>query len=304
MVPDYPEILHELSKAKDHPEWLYAAGHRVFSPWNKDRIKFAFNDPSHYNNEGSVNPDVLVKILEQLGPSGTLSEKKMVELIEQFSSRCNRDEWKNFYQPVLQRRAWDGVTPFGTFNSILPGGLYEKYQIKPFEVPPMDVAFPSGEGFFYPFNEYFTKIYVFVFDDYVTTTTSEFTDWNFPEITYSFTDMMKQKNLRYPLVFEGICEGYEIFLTDVFEMNQIKVWPGALRRQILEDAYLNLLQDNDRIILGEGLPGDASSDLDEVRQHMTSLGYGKLDQILFKPAMEPYSKGSVLVPAFRADQLD
>lgn len=300
-VLHYQKLGEFLRQNQSKPAWAMASVRRLLTPWETDRLKFAFNDPKEFNTEGSVNPATFVKVLDQLEGRGNLSDESLIKLIDVFSSKCNRTEWKEFYQPVLQRAPDHGLA-----FSIANEWLADDQLVRPFEVQELQMGFPQGPGHFYPWEEEWLLRLIIVWGEFVESVGDDFTHWDAFNCERDFGVFTKQDGIKYPLVFEGITDGDDIMMTDMFEINQIDVWPGKMRRQLLEDAFDYISENSEcrNISLGEGFPGDQNTDLSMIQKHFSDLGYDRLDTVLFKPAESTYTSPALLVPIHSADGVD
>ena len=91
---------------------------RLITSWRRDRFGFVFNDPRSFSKE-PANAAVFPKIIEQLGPAGTIDESAMARLLYRFASSCTREEWKEVYRPVLARTERPAMT-LGEYNQQCP----------------------------------------------------------------------------------------------------------------------------------------------------------------------------------------
>lgn len=274
---------------------------RLLTPWETDRLSFAFNDPKTYNTDGSVNPNTFVKVLDQLEGRGKLSDDSLVKLVEVFTSKCNRQEWKEFYQPVLQRKQDHGLV-----ISLANEWLSDEHKVRVFDLQEMQMGFPETKGYFYPWEEDWLQRYIIVWGNYIESMGDDFEHWSTFNCERDFQCFLDQGDVSYPLVFEGFSDGDNIMLTDMFELKNIGTWPGEMRRRLLEEGYQLMSDKSDcnYTSLGEGYPGDENTDLSEVKKYFEELGYTDMSAVLFKPAESTYTSPALLVPVHSVDGVD
>jgi hypothetical protein len=275
------------------PTWVWASGHRLLTPWIKDRINFAFNDPASFGNT-PVNPTVFLALLENLTNPDGLTDKGLVKLVERFSAACMKEEWHDFYQPILQRKTDHGLT-MGQFNH----DVYDTHWVVvPFKEQPIAIGNPTEQGFYYSYNDDWHTVYIIIHEDYVETVDRQFAAVSYEDVAEACQVLCGDKDVSYPLVIETICEGYELQCIDAFEIDKINVWPAVVRRLVLEQCFMKVTEDQDcnMIVLGEGIQGDESS-IDEVLSLFTELGNTRLTQLLFKPLNKTFADPVLLVPS-------
>ncbi len=113
--------------APDHEFWVGAYhGMRPLVPYP---VRFSLRDPTHYGN--GVPQGIFTKIVEGMH-SGTLTEVATVAAITAFSEHCTEEEWKSWYQPILEKKLRLPVTAT-QFNKHCP----EEYRLDNPRLPQM-----------------------------------------------------------------------------------------------------------------------------------------------------------------------
>ncbi len=85
--------------APDHEFWVGVYhGMRPLVPYP---IRFTLRDPPQYGN--GVPSGIFTKIVEGMH-AGTLSEVATVAAITAFAGHCTEEEWKSWYQPILEKK--------------------------------------------------------------------------------------------------------------------------------------------------------------------------------------------------------
>ncbi len=294
-LPKYDEIgvlLDTWDTTTPIPEYLMAAIRRLLV-FSKDRVKFAFNDPPRFNQTGTVNPEVFIKVLEQLRDPDGLAEDKLIQLINTFCAKCSAEDWHNFYQPVFQRRPDHKLTITGVNRF-----LSDQYRIKLFVTPKPVPGFPTDVGRFYQFDPAWKRFYGVVVRNNIHLLDETFGS-DYPEDAFEiFSDPagfpVLAQSQEMPIAFEMFWDGNDLILTDVFGVANISTWPGVLRREVLEAAYVTALGVVDGIVLGEGVPGGPDKDLLNLAEHLRDLDYDGYYG-LFKSDMGPYTQPAVFV---------
>ena len=144
-VSHYQDLSNLVQPDGSMPEWAMASIRRLLSPWDCDRLNFAFNDPVQFNPNGTVNPNAFGQVLNQLDRRGELSEPNLIKLIDAFTSKCSKSDWKYLYQPILKRATDHGLTMAKANRH-----LSDQYKVHMFDTQEQIVGFPQGDGYFYP----------------------------------------------------------------------------------------------------------------------------------------------------------
>lgn len=294
-LPKYDEIgamLDAWDPATPVPEYIMAAIRRLLV-FPKDRVKFAFNDPPRFNQTGTVNPQVFIKVLDQLQDPNGLAEDKLIQLVNTFASKCSAEEWHEFYQPVFQRKSDHKLTITGVNRF-----LNDQYRIKLFATPNPVPGFPTDVGRFYQFDPAWQRLYGVIARNKIHLLDETFGS-NYHRDAYEiFSDpagfSVLAQTQESPIAFEMFWDGKDLILADVFEVVNISVWPGALRREVLESAYATALGAVDGIVLGEGVRGGPDKDLLNLAEHLRDLDYDGF-YAMFKSDTAVYTQPAIFV---------
>lgn len=289
------DLILESLRENTVPAWILESSKRLLTPWIKDRVSFAYNDPKQYGN--GANPDVFGKFLQHLADPNGFSENSMIKLLETFVRKCTKQEWLLVYKPILTRTASLGNLTVGQHNTLV---LYP-YTIHMFDLPECVIGNPEPDesGFFYEFHDNYDRAYVIIWEHCTECVNENFELWPFPEITEPI-DQLRPSLIKFPLIFEVYTDGFDCHFVDVFELDKIDIWPGEFRRRILETAIMNIDDEYGRIILGEGFPG-SFDDIDRVIEHFQSITYGDGKNeinymLLFKDAKQTYQFRNIIIP--------
>jgi len=274
------------------PTWVWATGHRLLTPWIPDRVNFAFNDPVSFSDT-PVNQQVYTALLENLINPDGITENGLVKLVEKFSLSCTMNEWKNFYQPVLQRKTDHGLL-MGNFNHY----VYDtKWKVTPIDRIKPIIGNPQENGYFYAYNDSWSDVYIVIFKDHAEVVDHDFATVPYDDVAEAFTSLCGHDAISYPLVIETITEGYELYLMDIVEIDKVNIWPTKFRREILEQCFMKVMEtyEGSMIALGDGFYG-GDKDLSTIIDEYNNMGYSNMPMLLFKPESKPYNHPPLMVP--------
>ena len=287
-----PELLKEHDPI---PEWLLAACHRVLAP-NRDKFKFAFNDPNQFSDTPS-DPHVFGKLLHHLLNAKDDMENTVLQLLAWFSCHCTKTEWENFYQPILLRRDGHGLS-IGLFNQQHND---PRFAVVPFQQPSLSGTKRNGDGFFYPYDDTWEKKYAIVYPKYVDMLDQDFRYWDntyVEQLFSSFRLSLRKDTLgkEIPMVFDLYYDGHDCIIMDMFDMHGINTWPSHFRRDILEKEFSQIAENDSEYLLSlsdaiRGEYTDSTKIMDEYRNQ----GYD-ITSVLFIPADAPYDSPITKIP--------
>jgi len=109
----------------DHEFWLGA--HHGLTTFTEFKTGFAIQDPVAFGS--GVPEGVFAKIMNAV-ETGALTEGKLVVALTKFSQTCTKDEWDDWYNPILSKRLVLPVT-ITQFNKYCP----EHLRVHSFSVP-------------------------------------------------------------------------------------------------------------------------------------------------------------------------
>jgi hypothetical protein len=276
------------------PVWIWAAGHRLLTPWKEDRVKFAFNTPTSFGDT-PVDQQVFGALLHNITDPDGISESGLIKLVERFSASCMKQEWIDLYQPILQRKTDHGLV-LGDFNHY----VYDtEWQVSLLSRPKPVLKHIEGTGFFYAFNNDWMDIYIVIFEDHVEIVDHNFATVPYDDVAEACMVLCGDSNINYPLIIETMCDGYELHLTDIVELDKVDIWPSSFRRDILEQVFMKIMETYEgyMITLGDGFVG-GEDNISDIIKEFTNIGFDNLPILLFKSDNKPFTHPDTLVPIY------
>lgn len=304
-------------------ELLLAAGPRIYRPWIKDRLTFAFDNPKRFATEPKANTSsVFLKLLTHLRGTGpSLSDEHLIVLVNKFAEACTEREWIDLYQPILKRQPIPEVTT-QDFNRWIEGQDLGKSIRPSIPMARIRTGIPQDAGTVYPVVDGADIVTFVIWEDSTTAFGWEF-DQNGTSIDMILLEddhldelwpLIGHKDMDYPILIDAIVStivtkdtgvtptvsfslDLSIELVDVVPLNQAKAWPGAFRRERLEELYSTWLSDQPHISLADGYPMSGATDLDASRKHFEMANPGiPVYSGLFVSDERVYPVSTIVVP--------
>ena len=215
----------------DHEFWLGA--HYGLTTFTEFKTGFAIQDPVAFGP--GVPEGVFAKIMNAV-ETGALTEGKLVVALTKFSQTCTKDEWDDWYNPILSKRLILPVT-LTQFNKYCP----EHLRVHSFDIPDFvgigETPTPT-DFFMEPLYDSGQRVFVFVSIDDIRVFLDDGTEikHNLPE---ELTNVAKKE---IDVVFEAYMEDDLLTIRDVLLKDQfmgMKEKTGPLNIRLTVLATIN-----------------------------------------------------------------
>jgi hypothetical protein len=286
--------------------FIQKVGQRIYRPWIKDRLEFAFDDPPSFASENRATDAIFIKLMDYLRSTTGIDDNGLIALVNKFSGACSKDVWTNLYQPILQRVPFPNITT-AEFNWWMKEVALGK-PIRPLATGSrVGEGFPDRAGHLYPIPPNSDLISIVVWKDSVDVFSIDYkTHLWWDEIALDaevFKRLLNRPELEYPLLIDAAMSSIHddsVELIDVVPMGQQKVWPGKFRRHILEDLYNTFLSGYSEFSLCDGYHLNDPSDIDAAISHFNDASPTvPITQGLFVADDLAYANSTILVPLLR-----